>query len=113
MDAVTITSPFGDEAVETIEHLNEHHDDTVAFVARVMGGLGAVDWAAVSTVDHDGVEFDVVLAGGDRRSVRVGFANRADTSDAAYGEFYAMLAAARERSGESELTSIEREMSGG
>lgn len=113
METAAVRSPFGDEVVETIEHLNEDHDDTVTFIARVLGGLDGVRAAQVQTVDHVGVGFDVVLVDGGRRSLRIAFPDRADSADAAYQQFWALLGEARRRSNETQLTSIEKEMTTG
>lgn len=113
VETAPITTPFGESAIETIEHLNDQHDDTIAFIARALGGLGAIRSAQLRTVDHDGIEIDALDGEGDRHAVRLAFASRAASSDDAYHGLYALLADARQRSSDEPLTSIELEMTAG
>jgi NADPH-dependent ferric siderophore reductase len=113
VETAPITSPFGEPAIETIEHLNDEHDDTVAFMARVLGGVGAIRSAQLRTVDHDGIEIEALDAEGDRHAVTLAFASRAESSDDADRQLCALLADARQRASDEPLTSIELEMTAG
>jgi NADPH-dependent ferric siderophore reductase len=106
MTATSDYGPFGEVAEASIEHFNEHHDDTVAFLATALTPLTDVRAARMTAVDHDGIGLDVQTGDG-TVPVRVSFAQRAVTADEAYHEFLDLVAAARRRTGGDDLTSIE------
>lgn len=97
-------------AVETVfDHLNEHHPDTVLFVARGLAP-GAVE-AEVSRADRHGAVFTVRTADRAPVDVRLEFPEPADDADAVRGHLFAALAAARAGAGpDVALTSLEREV---
>lgn len=104
--------PFGAETAATLEHLNEEHDDTVTFMGRALSGDPDVVSASLTVVDHDGLDFELTLASGERVAWRAQFPNRADTADAAHAEFLNLIIAARQAASVDEpLTSIELELS--
>ncbi len=99
---------FGAAAVAMIEHLNSHHDDTLSFLARALGPCPDARGAALVRVDADGIELSVAEPRG-ANDLRLAFAARAESVLEARRELLALVARARERSGEGGQTSIERE----
>ena len=96
-------------AVEaTLDHLNEHHADTVLFVARHLSP-GAVD-AALVRVDRTAAVFGV-RDGVELREVRLVFPAPIEAAHELQAHFFATLASARAAvSADEPLTSLEREM---
>jgi NADPH-dependent ferric siderophore reductase len=103
---MTVISPFGAESIEAIEHLNEEHDDTIAFLASVAIG-SEVAGARIAAVDHSGL---TITVDGSPTPARIGFGNEVTSPDDLYANFYALLGEARRRAADRPLTSLERDL---
>jgi hypothetical protein len=62
----------GEAAIGIIEHMNADHADSLALMARVLGGRPDTTEAVMTAVDRYG--FDIVVSGsGGRAALRLGF----------------------------------------
>lgn len=104
--------PFGEMAAATLEHINDEHDDTVLFLSKTLCAVVDATSATLTLVDHDGLHTRLVSGEGTVVERRMDFPQRADTAEDAQLQFYALLTEARRRAGDSELTSLERELAG-
>lgn len=94
--------------------INEHYEDSMVFVARVLGGRQGATGARVTAVDPRGVDYVVTDPTGDHHD-RIPFAHEAGDANELTTELFALVTRARALSGEDGTTSVERaiaEMSG-
>lgn len=96
------------EGPALLTHLNDDHDDTVLFVGRVLSGRAGARDARIVGVDGTGVTVVVTDPEGSHQHV-VPFAERIDDPLQLQGALLEIVARARRQSGESGLTSIERD----
>lgn len=101
--------PFGAAGDDMIAHLNEHHEDAVVFLARVLGPCPTARTAKLTSVEPDGFDLLVTDEHG-RRDLRLAFGHRAGTLPEARHAFLGLVAMARRRAGAGQETSIEREL---
>lgn len=97
---------FADVVAESRDHLNDEHDDTVAFMAQVLCGVDPDAGVELAAIEPHGLTFRVRSDGSAEH--RVDFAQVAASPGDAYREFLALLGEARHRAAEAPLTSLER-----
>lgn len=93
---------------ETIEHLNNDHNDTVLFIGRTLGSPEASQ-AAIVEIDLGGIVLDLNLpTGNDHR--RIDFDERAGSAEDVRDKLLGLVSNARTIAGGDDLTSIEVEL---
>lgn len=98
-----------DEAARLIEHLNDHHADTVLLVARHLEPTLAR--GELAAVDPGGVDFSGVLEDGTATTARLEFPDRVFESHEVQGHLLAAVHAARAAAPpDLPLTSLEAEL---
>lgn len=96
---------------EEAEHLNDEHEDTVAFVAKFAGEWPDTVQASIAGTDSGGFVFTIGLADGSRVTRRIDFTAPMSDIDSVRMSFYGMLGLARERAGDTvAATSLEVEL---
>jgi NADPH-dependent ferric siderophore reductase len=94
---------------EIIDHLHEQHEDSLLFVARVLGRRPQATAAVVRGVDRSGVDVDITDPEGTHRA-RIDFAEEVTDPPALTGALLGLALRARAESGEPGQTSAEREL---
>jgi NADPH-dependent ferric siderophore reductase len=102
------------DAAPEIEHLNDHHGDAIAFVARHAGGRPDTVAAVLLGPTAGGIAMRVTPPTGEVEEVVVPWVGEAPVDvDGLRAELFGALVASRERAGDDEpLTSLERELNG-
>lgn len=108
---MTATDTLQGEDPEVLERLNTAYGDAVWFVARILGELPASSAAEVVAVDASGLNLVASTPSG-AVPVRIPFLDRIEHVDQVSAAAFALIALARERSGEAGTTSAERDMLG-
>jgi putative heme iron utilization protein len=92
--AIAEPDPLLEAAERIITHMNEDHADALVAYCRAFGGVEPVS-AVLVGVDRYGMDVLAEVAEEDKRSVRVNFTERADTTDAVRKQTVALLREAR------------------
>jgi hypothetical protein len=87
--------PLSAVAEGIIRHMNDDHADALVDYCRVFGGVEPTE-ARLTGVDRYGMDV-LATVGADKQSVRVGFLERADNTDAVRQQTIALLREARTR----------------
>lgn len=99
------------EVDAVLQHLNEGHGDTIAFMASFAGGAPALVAAELERADRSGVLIRGRQGDGSSTLVRLLFTGRPDTLLAMRAELFGLLRTARTRAGAAvPLTSLEQEL---
>ena len=104
-DALSATQP------DLLERMNDDFEDSVVFVARMLGGRRDLGSARITSIDRRGV--DVIVAGGDgagEQSCRIDFDDPIDSPLELQSAMFGLIVRARAISGEEGMTSAEREV---
>ena len=104
-DALSATQP------DLLERMNDDFEDSVVFVARMLGGRRDLGSARITSIDRRGV--DVIVAGGDgagEQSSRIDFDDPIDSPLELQSAMFGLIVRARAISGEEGMTSAEREV---
>ena len=107
--AATLDEAIAAAAPELLDLLNGSFSDSLLFVARILGCVDGAEAAEAVAIDGRGVDLRVIGADG-RRDVRVDFVAPVADADDVGDELFALVAHARDLSGESGATSAEREL---
>lgn len=92
-----------------IEHVNDEHEDSVLFFARVLSGRRGAAKATVVGLDRTGLDAVVTDPDGEH-AVRVDFAEPVADPSGITGALFELMIRARRQSGEPGTTSAERQM---
>ena len=109
----TQSSPTRSSATQPdlLERMNDDFEDSVVFVARMLGGRRDLGSARITSIDRRGV--DVIVAGGDgagEQSCRIDFDDPIDSPLELQSAMFGLIVRARAISGEEGMTSAEREV---
>jgi NADPH-dependent ferric siderophore reductase len=104
-----LAAQLATSAPAVLERLNVDFEDSVLFVARILGECPGATRARVTSVDTRAATLVVTDADGDHLR-RVPFGSEVTDPDQLTAELFAFVVSARERSGEDGVTSAERVM---
>ena len=102
------TDPIAEFASVFLAHINEDHADWALAVGRAFGDLPGAERAVVVDLDRLGVGIDVV-DNGSTHHVRVDFAEPVQSTLQLQARGVALAVAARARSGDTTITSLEQQ----
>jgi NADPH-dependent ferric siderophore reductase len=104
-----IAAFMAENGTELLDHLHADHEDTLVFVARVLGRRPGATSTVVRSVDRFGIDADVTDADG-THPTRIDFAEEVTDPVALTGALLGLAVRARAESGEEGQTSIERQV---
>lgn len=104
-----VDSALAEMAPEILPSLNAEYEDSLVFVARVLGGHPSATTARVAALDSRGIDL-VVVDGGGEHTERLDYARPVDDTSQVTAQLFGLVVRAREVSGEDGTTSAERVM---
>lgn len=97
---------------ETINHLNNDHNDTVLFLGRTLGGEVDITGAMIAEIDLRGVSLDLLSPHGEVRR-QINFDTQVEEASQVTEQMLNLVFKARSIAGGDDLTSIELELTVG